>query len=150
VRQILRVTFRWAAVWTLLGLLLGVLLMIAQVEPMAESGAKPLGLSFYAFWIPVCGGAAGVFGFSLGLVFSLLMAFTAKWRTPIETRQGVLRRYGPRLVCGAMAGGLVALPLFHDAMAFLFAALGACSAAVSGVMYWSATHAGREKSLQGA
>jgi len=143
-RQVLRVTFRWAAAWTLLGVIAGVLFMFGKVVPMAESGGKPSDLSFYSFWIPMLGGAAGVFGFALGLVFSCLMALTEKWRASIEARPDVLGRYGPRVLCGAAAGGLVALPLVHDASALLFAGFGACSAAVSGAMHWRAVHSGKQ------
>jgi hypothetical protein len=147
-RLILRTTFRWAIAWALLGVIAGVLMMFGKVPPIAESGGKPSDLSFYSFWIPLLGGATGVFGFALGFVFSCLMALTAKWRASIEARQGVLGRHGPRMLCGAVAGGLVALPLIHDASVFLFAGLGACTAVVSSAMYWRAIHTGQRTSLQ--
>jgi hypothetical protein len=152
VRQILGVTFRWAAAWTLLGLLLGVLLMIAQVEPFAESGAKPLGLSFYAFWIPLSGGAAGVFGFALGLLFSLLMALAAKWRNSSEIRPDAFDRYGARLLCGFVAGALLGLVFLRESYAsiFIFAGLGFCSAGVSSIFIWRKLRTNQQKSLQGA
>ena len=147
--QILRVTLRWSIAWTILGTIAGVLMMLGRVPPIAESGAKPSELSFYAFWIPILGVAAGAFGFALGLVFSTLMALSAKWRTSVEARPDIFGRYGPRVLCGAAAGGLVALPLFHDANALFFAGLGFLSATVSSAMHWRALRSMPQKSQQG-
>jgi hypothetical protein len=131
--QILRVTLRWSIAWTILGTIAGILMMLAKVPPIAESGAKPTELWFYAFWIPIFAAAAGVVGFAMGLLFSLLMALTASWRTPLEARTGVLGKYGPRILCGTGAGtllGLLLLGVDHYAI-FLFAGFGLCSAVVS-------------------
>ena len=120
--------------WALVGLVAGILLMLGKALPIAESGVKPDNLSFYAIWIPVMGGGASAFGFILGLVFASCMALTERWRASVEARPSVVARYGPRMLCGAIAGGIIGLPLTHDANALIFVGLGLCSAAVSSVM----------------
>src|SRR5215475_1993630 len=131
--QILRVTARWSVAWTILGTIAGILMMLARVPPIAESGAKPSELWFYAFWIPIFAVAAGVFGFAMGLLFSVLMALTARWRTPLEAKPSLLGRYGPRILCGTSAGTLLGLLLIgvDYREIFLFAGFGLCSAVVS-------------------
>jgi hypothetical protein len=73
----------------------------------------------------------GLFGFVLGFLFSSLLALTERWRVLIEARLGPLAKYGPRL-CGAVAGGLICLPITRDGSAlFVFVACGFLSAVVS-------------------
>jgi hypothetical protein len=133
VGQILRLILRWTAGWTLVGVIGGVVMMIAKVPPIAESGAKPADLSFYAFWIPILGVAAGVFGCGLGLLFSILMALLKKWRSRVESRSDIAGKYGPRLLCGTLAGALVGLIFIGQDYQeiFFFAGLGFCSSVVS-------------------
>src|SRR5258708_17263397 len=107
--EVLRVLLRWTAAWTLIGVIGGVAMMFVKVPPIAESGAKPSDLWFYAFWIPVLGVAAGVFGFALGLLFSILMELLKNWRSRAEARADVLGKYGPRILCGTLAGALIGL-----------------------------------------
>src|SRR5437879_10808588 len=104
--EVLRVILRWTAAWTLLGVIGGVAMMFGKVPPIAESGAKPSDPWFYAFWIPVLGVAAGVFGFALGVLFSVLMALLKNWRSRAEARDDVVGQYGPRILCGTLAGGM--------------------------------------------
>jgi len=133
VRQILRVVLRWTAGWTLVGVLGGVAMMFAKVPPIAESGAKPADLWFYAFWIPILGAAAGVFGFALGLLFSILMALLKNWRSRVESRTDIAGKYGPRLLCGTLAGALIGLVFIGEDYqeVFFFAGLGFCTSVVS-------------------
>ncbi len=135
--QILRVTVRWSAAWTALGAIGGILMMVAKVPPMAESGAKPDNLWFYSFWIPIFALAAAVFGFALGLLFSGLMALTTTWRSSLEARPDLLSRFGPRILCGTAAGALLGLLLIRvDYREIpLFAGLGLCSATVSSFLH---------------
>src|SRR5258707_988598 len=114
IRQILRVAIRWAGAWTALGLVAGVVLMFAKAPFLAESGARPTSLSFYATWIPFMGFGGAAFGLFLGLIFAALMALTERWRTPAEAKPGIVRRHGPRLLCGAAAGGVIGLALSRD------------------------------------
>ena len=95
------------AAWTLVGMIGGVAMMFGKVPPIAESGAKPSDLWFYAFWIPVLGVAAGVFGFALGVLFSMLMALLKNWRSRAEARARVVGKYGPRILCGTLAGAVI-------------------------------------------
>ena len=116
----------------MLGLAVGILLMLRRAPMIAESGARPQNLSDYAFWIPLMTVVLGLFGFVLGFLFSSLMALTERWRAPIEARVGFLAKYGPRLLCGAVAGGLVCLPITRDGSAlFVLVACGFFSAVVS-------------------
>ncbi len=135
--QVLRVTLRWSLAWTILGAIAGILMMLGKVPPIAESGRKPDDLWFYAFWIPIFAVAAGVLGFALGLLFSVLMALTSNWRTSLEAKPDLLSRFGPRILCGTAAGTLLGLLLigvdYHEV--FLFAGLGLCSAVVSSFLH---------------
>ena len=128
---IFRLSLSWAGVWALLGLVVGIWLMLEKAPPIADSGGKPDNLSFYAFWVPLMSIGLCLFGFVLGFLFSLLMALTERWRAPIEARPGFLAQHAPRLLCGAVAGGLIALPLTRDASPLLvFVACGFFSALV--------------------
>jgi len=69
VKQALRIAWRWIWSWAAVGLTIGVLLMFVRVEFMAESGSHPDDLGSYAFWIPVLGVLAIVFGIASGLPF---------------------------------------------------------------------------------
>ena len=69
-RQILQVTLRWGGAWAVIGFIAGILMMFNRSEFIAESGAKPHDLGFYADWIPLMIGAGFVFGLLLGLVFA--------------------------------------------------------------------------------
>jgi len=130
--SIFRLSIAWAGVWALLGLAVGTLLTLWKAPIIAESGAKSENLSDYAFWVPLVFVVLGLFGFVLGFLFSSLMALTERWRVPIEARLGLLAKYGPRLLCGAVAGGLVCLPITRDGSAlFVFVACGFFSAVVS-------------------
>ena len=135
--QILRVTLRWSFAWTILGTIVGIRMMLGKVPPMAESGAKPDNLWFYAFWIPIFAVAAGVFGLALGLVFSVLMALSAGWRASAEVKPGLLSKFGPRILCGTVAGLLLGLLLIRvDYREILvFAGLGFSSAMVSSFVH---------------
>src|SRR5882724_9855906 len=110
-------------------------MMFAKVPPIAESGAKPTDLLFYGFWIPILGAAAGVFGFGLGLLFSILMALLKNWRSRVESRTDIAGKYGPRILCGTLAGtllGLLFIGVDYEEI-FFFAGLGLCSAVVSSI-----------------
>jgi hypothetical protein len=131
-RNIFRMSFAWAGVWALLGLLVGITLMLSKYPLIAEPGPRPHDLSDYAFWVPLTSVGLGLFGFALGFLFSSLMALTERWRAPIEARPGLLAKYGPRLLCGAVAGGLICLSITRDGSAlFILVACGFFSAAVS-------------------
>ena len=134
--EAVRVVLRWTAGWTLAGLIGGFAMMFAKVPPIAESGAKPADLWFYAFWIPVLGVAAGIVGFAMGFLFSILMVPLKNWNDAAEARRDVTGKYGPRILCGTVAGavaGVFFIGVDHDAP-FVFAGLGCCSGAVSGFM----------------
>jgi hypothetical protein len=130
------VIFRWTAGWTLVGVIGGVVMMLGKVPPIAESGAKPADPWFYAFWIPVLGVVAGVFGFALGLLFSILMALLKNWRARVEARSDVVGKYGPRILCGTLAGALVGLAFIGTDRGeiFFFGGLGFASGVVSGIV----------------
>lgn len=134
--QILWVTLRWSVSWAILGAIGGIALMFTKTPPIAESGAKPDDFLFYAFWIPLVGVAAGVFGFALGLLFSILMALTASWRAQREVRANFVSNYVPRVLCGIVAGALLGLPFLKAGyiQVFVFGGFGACSALVSGFL----------------
>jgi len=130
-RNIAVVTLRWTSAWAILGLVVGIALMLGRAEPIAESGAKPLGLGPYAFWIPLGFGVASVFGLLLGLIFASLMAVVDLWWPSAKPRPAWFASYGQRLLCGTVAGGLIGGPLTRDRNAVFFAGLGLVSAAVS-------------------
>jgi len=135
--RILGVTLRWSFAWTIVGAIAGILMMLGKVPPIAESGAKPDNLWFYAFWIPIFAVAAGVFGFALGLVFSVLMAMTVSWRASPEAKPNLISKFGPRILCGTAAGTLLGLLLIgvDYREVFVFAGLGLCSAVVSSFVH---------------
>jgi MFS family permease len=134
------------------GVIGGVAMMFAKVPPIAESGAKPTDLWFYAFWIPILGAAAGVFGFGLGLLYSILMALLKNWRSRVESRTGIAGKHGPRILCGTLAGAL--LGLFFIGVdyqeIFLFAGLGFCSAVVSSFVQSRSFRVGESNSSKNA
>ena len=132
--EVLRVILRWTAAWTLIGASGGVAMMFAKVPLIAEPGSEVEGVWSFAFWIPVFGAAVGIVGFVTGFLFSLLMVFFKSWNKTVEARRDVVGKYGPRILCGTVAGTLAGLFFFrvdHDAP-FVFAGLGCCSGAVSG------------------
>ncbi len=130
-KTILRTALRWGAVWAVVGLVSGIALMFGKAEFMAESGAKPVGVGEHAFWIPVMLGITIVFGLALGLIFACLMAAVQAWWIPAQASAGPLATYGPRLLCGTIAGGAIGLMLVRDSTVLTFAALGLISAVVS-------------------
>lgn len=130
-RNIALVTFHWTGAWAILGLLVGVALTLGRFEPIAESGARPLGLGPYTFWIPLGFGVASVFGLLLGFMFACLMAVVDLWWSPARAKPRWFGAYGQRLVCGTVAGGLIGWPLMRDGNALIFVGLGLASAAVS-------------------
>ena len=130
-RKILGVTFRWAGAWAILGLLAGVLLMFGKVELIAEPGAKSSHISDYAFWIPLVFGTASVFGLALGFVFAGLMALASHSLAATEIRRSCVALHSIRLICGALAGGLLGWPITRDENALVFAAFGLGCAAIS-------------------
>jgi hypothetical protein len=103
-KRIAMTTLRWTAAWALVGLLLGVGLMLAKVELIAESGAKPGNMSAFSFWVLLCWGVGSIFGLLIGFVFACLMAVGQKLE--IGGASGAAD-WGVRLVCGAIAGALV-------------------------------------------
>src|SRR5258707_1790864 len=131
-RQVFGTAVRWTIGWTTLGFLLGVLLMLSKAPPIAESGRKPSDMAFYSFWVPVTSIAGAVVGFCLGTAFAVLMIVGERWRAPIEARTESPMRHVPRLVCGAAAGCVLALPFGPGGM-FSFAILGVASAASEAV-----------------
>jgi hypothetical protein len=130
-RNIAVVTLRWAGAWAILGLVVGVALTLGRFEPIAESGARPLGLGPYTFWIPLGLGVASVFGLLLGFMFACLMAVVDLWWSPTKAKPGWFAAYGQRLLCGAVAGGLIGWPLMRDGNALIFVGLGLGSSALS-------------------
>jgi uncharacterized membrane protein len=130
-RTIASTTFRWGCVWAVIGLLVGVAMMLGRVPPIAEPGA-PSGFGFYSFWIPVCLGAASVFGVLLGLIYACLMAAIDLWWPRGETKPGAMAKYGQRLLCGAIAGGLIGWPLMNDWNGMWVVGIGMASALVAG------------------
>jgi hypothetical protein len=120
-------------------------MMFGRVPIIAEPGA-PGNFGFYAFWIPMCLGVASVFGVSLGLIYACLMAAIDLWRPRGETTRGNISKgtgklgakfgagYGERLLCGAVAGGMIGWPMLHRWSAMWIVGLGMASALVSGFM----------------
>jgi len=133
-RTILLTTMRWTAAWATIGLLLGIAMTLGRVSPIAEPGA-PGGFAFYLFWIPICLGVASVFGLLLGLIFSSLLAAIELWMPLVVAESGsTMTTYGWRMVCGAIAGGVVGWPVMKDWSAMWFVGMGIASAVVSGFM----------------
>jgi uncharacterized membrane protein len=130
-RSILFTTLRWTAAWAAIGSLLGLVMTLGRVPPIAEPGA-PSGYAFYVFWIPVCLGAGSVFGLLLGLIYACLMTAIDLWMPRTETRPSFMTTYGWRLMCGAIAGGAVGFPLTHDWSGMWLVGIGMASALVSG------------------
>ncbi|HXT23406.1 MAG TPA: hypothetical protein VN749_01115 [Candidatus Eisenbacteria bacterium] len=130
-RTILLTTMRWTAAWALIGLLVGLAMTLGRVPPIAEPGA-PSGYAFYLFWIPVGLGVASVFGLLLGLIFSSLLAAIELWMPEVVTESGsFMSTYGWRMVCGAIAGGVIGFPMF-DWNGFWYVGMGIASGLVSG------------------
>jgi hypothetical protein len=134
-RTILRTALRWGAVWAVVGLVSGIALMFGKAEFIAESGAKPVGVGEHAFWIPVMLGVTIVFGLVLGLIFACLIAAVQAWWIPAEGNAGPWTLYGPRLLCGTIAGGAIGLMLVRDSTVLVFAALGLISAVASSIAH---------------
>jgi len=134
--EVLRTISRWTAAWTLVGLIGGVAMMFAKVPLIAEPGAQAEDLWSFAFWIPMFGVAAGIVGFVMGLLFSILMVVFKNWNKAVEARRDVVGKYGPRVLCGAVAGtlaGVFFIGIDRDAP-LVFAGLGCCSGVVSSFM----------------
>jgi hypothetical protein len=132
-RTILLTTMRWTAAWAVIGLLIGIAMTLGRVPPIAEPGA-PSGYAFYVFWIPVCLAVASVFGLLLGLIFSSLLAAINLWMPQVVADSGsFMSTYGWRMVCGAIAGGMIGFPMF-DWYGFWYMGMGIASALVSGFM----------------
>jgi hypothetical protein len=137
-RSILFTTLRWTAAWALIGFLLGIAMTLGRVPPIAEPGA-PSGYAFYVFWIPVCLGAASVFGLLLALSYSVLLAAIDLWMprsgSPLVTQpNSFMTTYGWRAICGAIAGGMIGWPVMKDWSAMWVVGMGIASALVSGFM----------------
>jgi len=131
--EVLRIISRWTAAWTLVGVIGGVVMMFGKVPLIAEPGAETEGLWSFAFWIPMFGVAARIVGFVMGLLFSILMVLFKNWSKTVEARRDVVGKYGPRILCGTVAGtlaGLFFIGIDRDAP-FVFAGMGCCSGAVS-------------------
>ena len=146
-KQIAMTTLRWTAGWSVMGILVGIGLMVAKVEPIAESGVKPGNMSAFSFWVVLCWGAGSIFGLLVGFVFASLMALTGKLETGRHKLEQETKNtpaaWGWRLACGTIAGSLVMwwiwLATHTDTRliswegAGLGAALGLASATVSGI-----------------
>ena len=128
-RHILEVTFRWAAAWSIFGLIAGMAMMFGKVELIAESGAKPKYV--FTFWIPLLFGIATVFGVTLGFLFASFLALANHWLAATEMRPSSAVLHGMRLLCGMVAGGLIGWLVTRNRYAWIFAGLGVLSAVVS-------------------
>ena len=128
-RQILGVTFRWAAAWSILGLIAGMAMMFGKVELIAESGAKPAYV--FTFWIPLLFGIATVFGVALGFLFASFLAFVNHWLAAKDMHPSSAVLHGMRLLCGTVAGGLIGWFVTRNRYAWIFAGFGMLSAVVS-------------------
>lgn len=128
------VTLRWAVVWGAAGLLLGFAGMFGKAPPFAESGGKPDNVFFYAFWVPIGAVLGTVFGLVLGALFAFLMAMAGKWRQTTRPADGGTT--GSRLVCGAIAGGILGLLITRSAGALIIAAFGVATAIASAKFAW--------------
>jgi len=106
VKHVLRVAWRWGWRWVVVGLTLGVVMMFARVEFMAESGSHPDDLASFAFWIPLVGAVALVFGLASGLPFAILVMTLQKAALTATMSRGLFAS-----LCGA-AGGIVASLIF--------------------------------------
>jgi len=134
--EVLRMISRWTAGWTLVGIVGGVVMMFAKIPLIAEPGAEAEGVWSFAFWIPMFGVAAGVVGFAMGVLFSILMVLFKNWNKAVEARRDVVGKYGPRVLCGAVAGtlaGLFFIGIDREAP-LVIAGLGCCSGVVSSFM----------------
>jgi len=80
-RFVLRVTLRLTLVSTLVGVLLGVICMFNREPIIADSGAKPAELSYYAFWIPVSGLLFAGLGLAVGVVVGSVVFLVRRRRT---------------------------------------------------------------------
>jgi hypothetical protein len=127
------VALQWAATWAAVGLVLGTLLMIGKAPPFAESGSHSENMLAYAFWIPTLGGGAAGAGLGIGLVYAALMALTTDWRDSLEGDTATVR-FGPDVVCGAIAGLIPGLLVGGPSGGLFFAGLGAATGA--GSKWW--------------
>ena len=123
-----RVALQWAATWAAVGLVLGTLLMIGKAPPFAESGSHSENMLAYAFWIPTLGGGAAGAGLGIGLVYAALMALTTDWRDSLEGDTAMIR-FGPDVLCGAIAGLIPGLLVGGPSGGLFFAGLGAATGA---------------------
>ena len=132
-KQTLLTAMRWAAAWAVVGLLVGVLMMLGKVPPIAEPGA-PGDVWFYAFWIPLCWGVGALFGLLLGSLYACLLAAFELLSPPAESSQGFMANYGRRLICGAIAGGAIGFAAFRNPEGLYVVAAGVISAAAAGYL----------------
>jgi uncharacterized membrane protein len=132
-KQVVLTVMRWAAAWAVVGLLVGVLMMLGKVPPIAEPGA-PRDVWFYAFWIPLGGGVGALFGLLLGLLYACLLAVFELLSPLAGSTQNFMANYGRRLVCGAIAGGAIGCATFRNPEGLYVVALGVISAAVAGYL----------------
>ena len=128
-----RLARQWAATWAVLGLVLGTLLMIGKAPAFGESGAHSDNMLAYIFWIPTLGGGAAGAGLGIGLVYAGLMALTTDWRDSLEGDTAMVR-FGPDVVCGAIAGLIPGLVVGGPSGGLFFATLGAATGA--GFKWW--------------
>ena len=128
--MILRTPFRWAKHWTLGGLAIGILMMLTKTPPYAESGGSAGDILDYAAWIPVAGVVGLLAGLVIGFVYAGLMALTRTRRQPYEARPSGFARLMPRVLCAAVAGFVVTVPLLGPSGALIFAGFAVCTALV--------------------
>jgi len=84
-------------------------MMLTRAPPFAESGHASGSVFGYAGWVPA-GLVVGMLGgLAVGFAYALLAAISEGWRVPYESRSSPLAKFGPRTVCGAIAGLTVGL-----------------------------------------
>src|SRR5262249_33657113 len=110
---------RWALSWTCVGLLVGIVVVVAT---KAGQSSPPL-------WLLVTTLVGGGSGFALGLLFACLMTASRPLRTPFHP-EAWPARVGPGLMCGAVAGAILGMGSAPEG-AVLLGTLGATSAAIS-------------------
>lgn len=117
----------WGLGWTVVGLLVGVIFMLAHVEFMAESGAKPPGYSDSSPWIYIFGVGGACFGLLLGVFTELLLRAWGRWRPQLLDLR-------VQCVAGAIAGGLVGALTSTLSLVVTGAVCGAMTPAVAAVL----------------
>ena len=88
--------------------------------------------------MPITSVAGATFEFCLGTAFAVLMILLERWRVPLEAQSESLVRHVPRLLGGAVAGGVLGLP-FGPGGVLSFAILGVGSASLEAAAsaWWS-------------